>query len=44
MPTQRSITDWVLFALLSFLWASAFALTKVAVGGLPTGLIVFAAR
>ena len=41
MPTQRSITDWVLFALLSFLWASAFALTKVAVGGLPTGLIVF---
>jgi drug/metabolite transporter (DMT)-like permease len=41
MPTQRSLTDWVLFALLSFLWASAFALTKVAVSGLPTGLIVF---
>lgn len=40
--TTRTPTDWALFALLSFLWASAFAMTKVAVGGLPAGLIVFA--
>ncbi|MEL6663374.1 MAG: DMT family transporter [Pseudomonadota bacterium] len=40
--TTRTPTDWALFALLSFLWASAFAMTKVAVEGLPAGLIVFA--
>lgn len=40
--TARSPTDWALFALLSLCWASAFTLTKVAVGGLPPGLIVFA--
>lgn len=34
--------DWALFALLSLLWASAFAMTKVAVDGLPAGIIVFA--
>ncbi|MEO0815701.1 MAG: DMT family transporter [Pseudomonadota bacterium] len=39
---SRTPTDWGLFALLSFLWASAFAMTKVAVEGLPAGLIVFA--
>ncbi|MEM9738734.1 MAG: DMT family transporter [Pseudomonadota bacterium] len=38
---KRSSTDWALFALLSFLWASAFAMTKVAVEGIPAGLIVF---
>ena len=41
MSAHRTPTDWALFALLAFLWASAFALTKVAVAGLPTGLIVF---
>lgn len=44
MPVMasRSTSDWALFALLSLMWASAFALTKVAVDGLPAGLIVFA--
>lgn len=41
MAPHRTAKDWALFALLSCLWASAFALTKLAVGGLPTGLIVF---
>ncbi|MCI4643628.1 MAG: DMT family transporter [Hyphomonadaceae bacterium] len=41
MQVHRTPTDWALFALLSFLWASAFAFTKLAVEGIPTGLIVF---
>ncbi len=40
MTGQRSALDWGLFLLVSSLWASAFALTKVAVTGLPAGLIV----
>lgn len=39
--TNRTPLDWALFALLSLCWASAFTLTKVAVDGLPPGLIVF---
>lgn len=42
MTGQRSTLDWGLFVLLSTLWASAFALTKLAVDGLPAGLIVTA--
>ena len=42
MPAHRTPTDWALFTLLSLLWASAFAFTKLAVDGMPTGLIVFA--
>jgi len=45
MQAQRSSLDWVLFAVLSCLWASAFALTRVAVNqdspeqGLPPELV-----
>lgn len=40
MTTRRSAAEWGLFLLLSFCWASAFAMTKVAVGGLPVTVIV----
>lgn len=40
MTTTRSATDWTLFLLLSLFWASAFAMTKVAVDGLPASLII----
>ena len=40
MPTKRSPEDWGLFLLLSACWASAFAMTKVAVGGLPPSVII----
>ncbi|MEQ9504759.1 MAG: DMT family transporter [Hyphomonas sp.] len=37
----RPVLDWVLFALLSLIWASAYPLTRVAVGkGLDSGLPV----
>lgn len=42
MPGHRSALDWGIFLLLSLFWASAFALTKLALTGLPAGLIVFA--
>ncbi|WP_300377864.1 DMT family transporter [Henriciella sp.] len=40
MTTRRSAADWGLFLLLSFCWASAFAMTKIAVGGLPASVII----
>lgn len=40
MSTERSAADWGLFLLLSACWASAFAMTKVAVDGLPASLII----
>jgi drug/metabolite transporter (DMT)-like permease len=40
MPTKRSPVDWGLFLLLSACWASAFAMTKVAVGDLPASVII----
>ncbi|MEM7768479.1 MAG: DMT family transporter [Pseudomonadota bacterium] len=40
MTGHRTPTDWFLFVLLATMWASAFALTKIAVDGLPPGLIV----
>lgn len=40
MAETRSSTDWTLFLLLSFFWASAFAMTKVAVVGLPASVII----
>lgn len=45
MQTHRSMLDWALFAMVSCLWASAFALTRVAVNqdspehGLPPELV-----
>ena len=39
---SRTASDWVLFAVLSLFWASAFAMTKVAVEGMPAGFIVCA--
>jgi drug/metabolite transporter (DMT)-like permease len=39
LKTGRPALDWVMFALLSLLWAAAYPLTRVAVGkGLDTGL------
>ena len=40
MTARRSPADWALFLLLSSFWASAFAMTKVALEGLPAGLII----
>lgn len=40
MSGKRTQSDWLLFALLSSLWASAYALTREAVATLPTALIV----
>lgn len=40
MPTSRTPADWGLFLLLSLLWSSAFALTKIAVDGLPASVII----
>lgn len=40
MNTHRSLSDWALFLLLSSFWASAFAMTKVAVDGLPASVII----
>ncbi len=40
MQTKRSPADWGLFLLLSACWASAFAMTKVAVGELPASVII----
>ena len=40
MQTQRSPADWGLFLLLSACWASAFAMTKVAVDDLPPSVII----
>lgn len=40
MTGTRTPSDWALFVLLSTMWASAFAFTKVAVAGLPAGVIV----
>ncbi len=40
MPTRRSPADWGLFLVLSLFWSSAFAMTKVAVDGLPASLII----
>lgn len=39
---NRSALNFSMFLILAFCWASAFTMTKVAVGGLPAGLIVFA--
>ncbi|MEL7547973.1 MAG: DMT family transporter [Pseudomonadota bacterium] len=45
MQAERSSLDWLLFAILSCLWASAFALTRIAVNqdapehGLPPELV-----
>ncbi|MEM0987028.1 MAG: DMT family transporter [Pseudomonadota bacterium] len=38
--TKRTPLDWFVFLTLATMWASAFAFTKVAVEGLPPGLIV----
>lgn len=40
MTTRRSAAEWGLFLLLSLCWASAFAMTKVAVDGLPASVII----
>lgn len=46
MQTKRTSTDWALFAILTTIWASAYALTRVAVQrdtpelGLPVELIL----
>lgn len=40
MTTRRSAADWGLFLLLSLCWACAFAMTKIAVGGLPASVII----
>ncbi|WP_084420580.1 DMT family transporter [Henriciella litoralis] len=40
MTTSRSPADWGLFLLLSACWASAFVMTKVAVGDLPASVII----
>lgn len=40
MQTKRSLSDWGLFLLLSACWASAFAMTKVAVDELPPSVII----
>ena len=40
MTTRRSAADWALFLLLSSFWASAFAMTKLALDGLPASLII----
>lgn len=40
MTARRSPAEWALFLLLSFCWASAFAMTKVAVGALPASVII----
>jgi len=40
MQTRRTPTDWALFLLLSAFWASAFALTKIAVQDLPASVII----
>tara|TARA_Y100001947_G_scaffold153509_1_gene156420 strand:- start:13 stop:921 length:909 start_codon:yes stop_codon:yes gene_type:complete len=40
MQTKRSPADWGLFLLLSACWASAFAMTKIAVGELPASVII----
>ncbi|MEQ9316994.1 MAG: DMT family transporter [Henriciella sp.] len=40
MTTSRSPADWGLFLLLSACWASAFAMTKIAVGDLPASVII----
>lgn len=31
LSAERSVLDWVLFGILSFMWASAYALTRIAV-------------
>ncbi len=40
MTTSRSPADWGVFLLLSACWASAFAMTKVAVEDLPASVII----
>ena len=43
MNKQRDLIDWLMFAMVSLLWASAYALTRGATfgeNGLPVGLIV----
>lgn len=43
MNKTRDLTDWLLFASVSLLWAGAYAMTRGATygeGGLPAGLIV----
>ena len=46
MPTHRTPTDWALFAILSTIWAGAYAMTRVAVQksnpefGLPVEVIL----
>ncbi|WP_084399279.1 DMT family transporter [Henriciella aquimarina] len=40
MTTHRSPAEWGLFLLLSLCWACAFAMTKLAVGGLPASVII----
>lgn len=40
MSAKRDKTDWLLFAVLSTLWASAYALTREAVETLPPFLVV----
>lgn len=43
MNKTRTLTDWLLFSLVSLLWAGAYALTRGAAygeSGLPAGLIV----
>jgi drug/metabolite transporter (DMT)-like permease len=40
MQIKRTPGDWGLFLLLSACWASAFAMTKIAVGTLPASVII----
>ena len=40
MTTERSAAEWGLFLLLSSCWASAFAMTKIAVEDLPASVII----
>lgn len=40
MTARRTATDWALFLLLSLFWACAFAMTKIALDGLPVSLII----
>lgn len=43
MTKARDLTDWLLFAVVSLLWAGAYAFTRGATygpGGLPVGIIV----
>ncbi|MEL6257963.1 MAG: EamA family transporter, partial [Pseudomonadota bacterium] len=40
MQGRRDVVDWALFVALSFLWASAFSFTKLAVADLPPRLVI----